>query len=94
MMNPKVVVLDEPTSGIDVEHAVAIRDLIKALSRKGVGILLSSHNLIETEILADRVYVISKGRIVAEGSPRELKTKYGVETLEEVYLKAVRGEVA
>ncbi len=89
MTKPEVVVLDEPTSGVDVEHAVAIRREIRAQARRGAAVVVSSHNMIEMEALADRVYIISRGRIVAEGSPRELKSRYGVETLEEVYLRAV-----
>ncbi len=89
MTEPEVVVLDEPTSGVDVEHAVAIRREIRAQARRGAAVVVSSHNMIEMEALADRVYIISRGRIVAEGSPGELKSRYGAETLEEVYLRAV-----
>ncbi|MEB3851898.1 MAG: ABC transporter ATP-binding protein [Desulfurococcales archaeon] len=89
MTRPRIVVLDEPTSGIDVEHAVAIRRLVREEARRGAAVLVSSHNLMEMEVLADRVYIISGGRVVAEGRPGELMERYGAETLEEVYLKAV-----
>ena len=89
MHDPRIVVMDEPTSGVDVEHAVAIRRLLRDLAARGAAVLVTSHNLMEMELVADRVYVISGGRIVAEGPPEELKARYGVETLEEVYLKAV-----
>jgi len=90
MTEPSIIVMDEPTVGVDVEHAVAIRRLLREWARvKGAAVLVSSHNLMEMEVVADRVYIIASGRIVAEGSPGELKAKYGVETLEEVYLKAV-----
>ena len=94
MTNPRVIVMDEPTSGVDVEHAVAIRRILRERAREGAAILISSHNLMEMEVVADRVYIIDGGRIVAEGPPRALMEEYGVETLEEVYLKAVGGRVA
>jgi ABC-2 type transport system ATP-binding protein len=90
MSEPRILVMDEPTAGIDVEHAVAIRKLLREWAReKKAAVLVSSHNLMEMEVVADRVYIIASGRIVAEGSPSELKDRYNAETLEEVYLKAV-----
>ena len=56
----------------------------------GVTVLLSSHNMLEVERLCDRVGIIVNGRIVEEGSPQELKEKYGAPTLEEVFLATAR----
>lgn len=69
---PEVVFLDEPTAGVDPEGRVAIRGLIGALGDDGVTILLSSHELDEVERLADRVVMIDGGRLVAEGTVKEL----------------------
>jgi len=90
MVKPKLAILDEPTAGLDVAHAVYVRKVIKNYSRDyGVTVLLSSHNMLEIEYLCDRVALIDKGRIVEIGSPRELIESYGVENLEEVFVKVV-----
>ena len=90
MTKPKLSVLDEPTSGLDVLHSVHVRGIIKQyVEKQGVTVLLSSHNMLEVEHLCDRVALINKGNIIAEGSPAELKTKYGSANLEEVFAKVV-----
>jgi len=86
MTKPKLAVLDEPTSGLDVLHSYHVRGIIKQHAEKhGVTILLSSHNMLEVEHLCNRVALINKGRIVAEGTPAELKGKYKAANLEEVF---------
>jgi ABC-2 type transport system ATP-binding protein len=91
MNQPKLAVLDEPTSGLDVLHAVHVRRIIKQHVREhGVTVLLSSHNMLEVEHLCDRVALINRGKTVAEGTPRELKTRYKVSNLEEAFAKAVQ----
>jgi len=90
MTKPRLAVLDEPTSGLDVLHSVHVRGIIKEyVEKQGVTVLLSSHNMLEVEHLCDRVALINKGRIVAEGSPAELKKKARVSNLEEVFAKVV-----
>lgn len=90
MTEPKLAVLDEPTSGLDVLHSVHVRGIIKQyVEKQGVTVLLSSHNMLEVEYLCDRVALINKGKIVAEGSPAELKKKANVSNLEEVFAKVV-----
>lgn len=90
MSKPKLGVLDEPTSGLDVLHSVHVRGTIKEYVKKeGVTVLLSSHNMLEVEHLCDRVALINKGRIVAEGPPAHLKGTYDVANLEEVFAKVV-----
>jgi ABC-2 type transport system ATP-binding protein len=90
MTRPKLAVLDEPASGLDVMHAYHIRETVKRYAREhGVTILLSSHNMLEVEYLCDRVALINKGQLVMEGTPKELKTKYNSENLEEVFAKVV-----
>jgi ABC-2 type transport system ATP-binding protein len=90
MTKPKLAVLDEPTSGLDVLHSVHVRGIIKQyVEKQGVTVLLSSHNMLEVEHLCGRVALINKGKIVAEGSPAELKAKYDSANLEEVFAKVV-----
>jgi len=90
MTKPKLAVLDEPTSGLDVLHSVHVREIIKQYVKKhGVAVLLSSHNMLEVEYLCERVALINHGRIVAEGTPEELKLENNVENLEEAFAKVV-----
>ena len=90
MTKPKLAVLDEPTAGLDVLHSVHVRGIIKQyVEKQGVTVLLSSHNMLEVEHLCNRVALINKGRIVAEGSPAELKKKANASNLEEVFAKVV-----
>jgi ABC-2 type transport system ATP-binding protein len=91
MFKPKLAILDEPTSGLDVLHSYHVREIIKRYVEKhGVTVLLSSHNMLEVEHLCERVALINKGKIVAEGQPRELKEKFGCANLEEVFAKVVK----
>lgn len=90
MTRPKLAVLDEPTSGLDVLHSYHVREIIKRYAKEqGVTVLLSSHNMLEVEHLCDRVALLNKGKIVAEGKPQELKQKFGSSNLEEVFAKVV-----
>ena len=66
---PKVLVLDEPTVGLDPKQIIAIRELIRQLGRERT-LLLSTHILPEVELLCDRVIIIDQGKIVAEGTPQ------------------------
>lgn len=89
---PKLLLLDEPTAGLDVEKALFVRNLIKKYNRElGITVLLSSHNMLEVEYLAHRVGVLYGGKIVGEGSPKELKERLEAENLEEVFMK-LRGQ--
>ena len=72
--DPKVLVLDEPTVGLDPKQIVAIRELIRELGRKHT-LLLSTHILPEVELLCGRVLIFDRGRIVAEGSPDQLRER-------------------
>jgi ABC-2 type transport system ATP-binding protein len=73
--SPRVLVLDEPTVGLDPKQIVAIRELIRDLGRRHT-ILLSTHILPEVELLCDRVLIIDRGAIVAEGSPDALREQW------------------
>jgi ABC-2 type transport system ATP-binding protein len=90
MTKPKLAILDEPNSGLDVLHSVHVRTLIKRYAKEhNVTILLSSHNMLEVEYLCDRVALVNKGKVVIGGTPDELKTKYGAVNLEEVFGEVV-----
>jgi ABC-2 type transport system ATP-binding protein len=69
---PSLVVLDEPTAGMDVEGRTATRTLLGQLRDEGVTILLTSHDLTDVERVADRIAIIDRGRLVAVGAPSEL----------------------
>lgn len=90
MSKPKLSILDEPTSGLDVLHSYHVRAIIKRyVQEHNVTVLLSSHNMLEVEHLCERVALLNKGMIVAEGNPQELKEKFESSNLEEVFAKVV-----
>jgi ABC-2 type transport system ATP-binding protein len=90
MTKPKLAVLDEPASGLDVLHAYHVRQIIKQYVKdQGVTVLLSSHNMLEVEYLCDRVALLNKGKIAVEGEPQQLKQRYSSQNLEEVFAKVV-----
>jgi ABC-2 type transport system ATP-binding protein len=72
--DPAVLILDEPTSGLDPNQIVEIRELIKRIGREKT-VILSSHILAEVEATCDRIMIINKGRIVADGSANELRKR-------------------
>ena len=90
MIGPKLAILDEPTSGLDVLNAQEIRKVIKKTVSEGTSVLLSSHNMLEVELMCDRIALIDDGLIVETGTPAELKRKYGASNIEEVFVEAVR----
>ena len=95
MVRPKLAILDEPASGLDIVNAYAIRQMIRRFAREeGVTFLLSSHNMLEVEYLCHRVALINKGQIVEVGTPGELKDKYSAENLEEVFMTAVGANIS
>jgi sodium transport system ATP-binding protein len=90
--NPKTMLLDEPTSGLDVMSARGVRDLIRRFRDEGRCVLLSTHLLAEAERLCDRIAVIQRGRIIALGTPDELRRQTGQATLEEAFVQLVGAE--
>ncbi|MCX6643362.1 MAG: ABC transporter ATP-binding protein [Candidatus Bathyarchaeota archaeon] len=91
MMRPKLAILDEPTSGLDVIQAVHVRQMIKTYAKEyGVTVLVSSHNMLEVEYLCDRVTLINKGIVVAEGTPSDLKIRFNASNLEQVFMEAAQ----
>ena len=90
MVNPRLAILDEPTSGLDVVNAQEVRRIINSSVEAGVAVLLSSHNMLEVELLCHRIALINDGKIVAGGSAEELKKEYDAGNIEEVFAKAIR----
>jgi len=83
--SPRILFLDEPTTGLDVQSRAALWDEVSGLARhEGVTVFLTTQYLEEADSLADRVGIIHRGRIVAEGTPAELKAQIGRPTLEAV----------
>ena len=88
---PRLVVLDEPTTGLDVESRRDVWDAIRAYSRARGTILLATHNLDEAEALADRVVVIANGAVLADGTPEAIRERAGgALNLEDAFLELVR----
>ncbi len=74
---PKLLVLDEPTVGLDIESRSAVWQILKELRSEGVTVLLSSHYLEEVEALSDQIAILDQGRVIAEGTPEKLKNELG-----------------
>ena len=88
---PRNLLLDEPTNGLDVASSRAVHALIRGFRDEGRCVLFCSHIMQEVAAVCDRIVVISKGRLAAEGSPAELLRRTGAENLEEMFL-SVTGE--
>ena len=84
--DPPVLMLDEPTSAMDPQSAKTVRDAIRQLRDDQRTVLVCTHNLAEAEILADRIAIIRRGRIIADGSPADLKRELLGDPLMEVGL--------
>jgi ABC-2 type transport system ATP-binding protein len=90
MVNPRLAILDEPTSGLDVVNAQEVRRIINSSVEAGVAVLLSSHNMLEVELLCHRIALINDGKIVASGTAAELKKEYDAGNIEEAFVKAIK----
>ena len=71
-LQPSFILLDEPFSGIDPLTVRDLQELIRELSRSGIGVLITDHNVRETLSVTDRAYIVNRGRIMAKGTPRDL----------------------
>jgi ABC-2 type transport system ATP-binding protein len=71
--NPRVIYLDEPTTGLDPEARLEVWDAVRELTRQGTTVLLTTQHLEEAEQLADRIAILHKGRIIVNGTLAELK---------------------
>ncbi|MGA8045707.1 MAG: ABC transporter ATP-binding protein [Dermatophilaceae bacterium] len=82
--NPELLLLDEPTTGLDPQARHVLWDRLFRLKRQGVTLIITTHYMDEAEQLCDRLVVMDKGRIAAEGSPRDLITRYSTREVVEV----------
>jgi ABC-2 type transport system ATP-binding protein len=95
--NPELLFLDEPTTGLDPQARRAMWDVIRSLKQQGRTILLTTHYLEEAELLADKVAIMTKGKVIASGSPQQLIDTYGSpkrmvavsDSLEDIFVKLV-----
>lgn len=81
--NPKFMLLDEPFAGVDPISVGDIMDIVKTLKQRGIGVLITDHNVRETLAICERAYIVSEGAVIAEGLPEEILAN---ETVRRVYL--------
>jgi len=93
MHDPKVLVLDEPTVGLDPKSARLIKDILRQLADRGAAVMLSTHILEIAERMCDRIGIINKGQLIAVGTMDELRTldKTGQTSLEDIFLGLTGG---
>jgi ABC-2 type transport system ATP-binding protein len=89
MHRPRLLILDEPTAGVDVELRLELWHYVQKINGEGTTILLTTHYLEEAEQLCDRIAFIADGQIVAEGTSSVLAERFGVSSLEDAYLALV-----
>ena len=87
--HPKLIILDEPTAGLDPKARQEIRKLIKDFATNQTSVMFSSHDMEEVEKVADNLLFLYDGKIAAEGKPDELIAKYSVSNLEELYMSVI-----
>jgi ABC-2 type transport system ATP-binding protein len=86
---PRLLILDEPTAGVDIELRTEIWRVMKGLNAAGTTILLTTHYLEEAETLCDEIALLRAGQIVAQGSSSSLRTRYGARDISEVYSRVI-----
>jgi sodium transport system ATP-binding protein len=89
---PANLVLDEPTTGLDVMSVRALRRFLRRLRAQGTCIVLASHVMQEVAVLCDRIVVLAAGRVVACGSPSALSAAHGLASLEDTFVKLTLGD--
>jgi sodium transport system ATP-binding protein len=90
--DPKNVILDEPTNGLDVMTTRGLREFLKQLRAEGRCVIFSSHIMQEVAALCDRIVIIANGRVMAEGTPEELRAKAGIDNLEDAFVRLIGSE--
>ena len=85
--NPDILFLDEPTSGLDPSGAVLFREIIEEERKKGTTVFLTTHNMLDADLLCDRVAFLAEGSIAALDTPESLKERYSRKTVQVVYRK-------
>jgi ABC-2 type transport system ATP-binding protein len=89
MHRPRLLILDEPTAGVDVELRLELWQYVQRINAEGTTILLTTHYLEEAEQLCDHIAFIGDGQIAAQGTAADLSAEYGVTSLEDAYLELV-----
>jgi ABC-2 type transport system ATP-binding protein len=90
LVNPPLLLLDEPTTGLDPKSKQEVQHFIEDLRlRERTTIVLTTHDMEEAERLCDRIGILTRGQLVAEGTSEELKFQAGADNLEQVFLKVV-----
>ena len=89
---PKTVLLDEPSNGLDVMSTRALRDYILSLKSAGLCVVLSTHIMQEVAALCDRIVIIAKGRVAADGTADELLERSGANSLEDAFVQLIGTE--
>jgi ABC-type multidrug transport system ATPase subunit len=87
--SPPILILDEPTAGVDIELRLELWHYVQQINEEGTTILLTTHYLEEAEQLCDQIAFINHGEIAAQGSTAELSRQYGASSLEDAYLELV-----
>jgi ABC-2 type transport system ATP-binding protein len=82
--DPDILFLDEPTAGLDPQARRLVWDFIRDLKKKDITIILMTHDMVEADSLSDRVAIIDQGKIIAQGTPIELKERFGSDNVLEV----------
>ena len=90
--DPRNVLLDEPTNSLDVMTTRSLRQFLRALREEGRCVLFSSHIMQEVAALCDRIVVIAHGRVVARGTPDELRRQTGQQNLEDAFVQVIGSE--
>ena len=93
-IEPRTIILDEPTNGLDVNAVRMLRELIRELRASGRCVLFSSHVMQEVAALCDDIVIISHGRVVVRGTPAEILAATGAADLEEAFVRAADGGCA
>ena len=90
--DPKNVILDEPTNGLDVMTTRGLRDFLRQLRAEGRCVIFSSHIMQEVAALCDRIVIIANGRVMAAGTPDELRAQAGHDNLEDAFVELIGTE--
>ena len=89
---PQTVLMDEPSNGLDVMSTRALRDYVRSLRASGHSVVLSTHIMQEVAALCDRIVIISKGEVAADGTAAELLQRTGCDSLEDAFVKLIGSE--
>jgi len=87
--DPRNVLLDEPTNGLDITATRSLREFLRGLRNAGRCVLLSTHLMQEVAALCDRIVVLARGRVVADGTPEELRARAGEQHLEDAFVRLI-----